>query len=38
MPGLPPGSKLEMQADLQSLIVHVLRLYPSLSYFQVRDL
>lgn len=32
---LPPENKLEMQADLEHLIVGVLRLYPTLSYFQV---
>ncbi|KAK4685286.1 TBC1 domain family member 20, partial [Tremellales sp. Uapishka_1] len=32
--GLPPANKLAMQADLQDLIVGVLRKYPSLSYFQ----
>jgi len=35
--GLPPEGKLEMQADLQDLIVGVLRKYPTLSYFQVRS-
>lgn len=34
---LHPQTKLSMQADLQALIVHILRLYPTLSYFQVRS-
>lgn len=33
--GLHLATKKTMQDDLQSLIVHVLRLYPTLSYFQV---
>ncbi|WVQ93323.1 hypothetical protein IAU59_000391 [Kwoniella sp. CBS 9459] len=32
--GLPSQSKLELQADLNNLIVGVLRKYPALSYFQ----
>jgi len=35
--GLPAEEKLEMQADLQDLIVGVLRKYPNLSYFQVSE-
>ena len=34
--GVRAEGKLEMQADLQDLIVKVLRKYPQLSYFQVR--
>ena len=34
-PGIPKESKLTMQAELHLLIVHILRKYPSLSYFQV---
>ena len=33
--GRPAEGKLRMQADLQDLIVGVLRKYPKLSYFQV---
>jgi hypothetical protein len=33
--GLPKEDKAEMQADLQDLIMGVLRKYPALSYFQV---
>ncbi|KAK6904424.1 hypothetical protein I203_105237 [Kwoniella mangroviensis CBS 8507] len=32
--GIPAQSKLELQADLNDLIVGVLRKYPALSYFQ----
>ena len=34
--GIPPEDKDEMQADLQDLIVGILRKYPTLNYFQVR--
>ncbi|ORX39039.1 hypothetical protein BD324DRAFT_618319 [Kockovaella imperatae] len=32
--GIPKESKLTMQAELHDLIIHVIRKYPSLSYFQ----